>query len=219
MKANHLKGNFMKVSKIWILAVVIAVFVNGCEKKTPKQKEEMTAQKSANKFQHLPQVRELCSKYNAVTDWKQPLGKRGFMGHTYTIEVEDTLIGIEGRPILFYGTINDIVKESDKYLVYFAFGFAATLRDISSIVAGYNVFFVLECTPEQVEHIINLPAEMYDEYAVIAQISKVEKVEKFRFESAEDARVYLALSDVFRAKGKCLDLFFVAGKQKDEQKQ
>jgi len=202
-----------------IVLVVVVVLLKSDSKNRNKGNKQAAA--SAKKFQHIPQVQELCSKYNAITNWKQQLGKNGFYGHTFTIEVEDALIRTEGRPILFYGTVNDIVRESDKYLVYFGFGFAAILRDTYYLL-NEKVFFVLDCTQEQVEQITNNPAGIYDEYAVIAQISQVEKV---RFElksnamSDEDVSVDLEPSDVFMAKGKCLDLLFISGKKKDDQKE
>jgi len=58
----------------------------------------------------------------------------------------------------------------------------------------------------------------FEHYAIIAQISEVEKV-RFRLYSGESVEeVQLETADAFLAKGKCLDLLFVPDKWTDEQK-
>ena len=216
----------MKGIKYLIGAVIVVViFVvllktdSSNHNKAGKQDTE-----SAKKFQLEPQVKELCSKYNAVTDWKQRIGKKEFGEHTYTIEVEDALIRTDGRPILFNYGVYDIVRESDNYLVYFSV--FSTIKAMNHAIASgldfflsCDVHFVLDCTADQVKQIINHPTGCY---AVIAQISEVEKV-RFKLEGYsgkyEDVGVDLGTSDVFMAKGKCLDLLLVADEPKDEKKQ
>ena len=94
MKANLSEGDNMKHIKyligVLIVVVIVVVLLKSDSKNRNKAGKQETA--SAKKFQHIPQVQELCSKYNAITNWKQSLGKRGFLGHTYTIELEDALI-------------------------------------------------------------------------------------------------------------------------------
>lgn len=197
-----------------IVVVIVVVLLKSDSSNRNKAGKQDT--ESAKKFQLALQVQELCSKYNAVTDWKQLIGTKDFGEHTYTIEIEDALIRTDSRPILFYGLANDIVRESDKYLVYWDRGMGALLRDSLFVVFGCDIHFVLDCTPNQVEQIIQRPAGYFDCYAVIAQISEVEKI---RFELSSDKsgeKVHVKTSDVFMAKGRCLDLLFVAYEQKDQ---
>ena len=206
----------MKAKKYYILApiIVIALILSGCDSDTPKK----TAQK---KYETPEEVKRLCSQYNAVTDWKQHFHKKAFGQHTYTVEVEDALIRTDGRPILFYGVADDIVKESDKYVVYWSAGFASLLRGSDTILDlafDRDVRFVLDCTPSQVEKIMDNSVSTFDDYAVIARISEVEKI-RFKLSSGENGeKVRVETSDVFMAKGKCLDLLFVVGEPKNEQK-
>lgn len=202
----------MKEIKGWILVMIMVVttILSGCDNDSSKE----TA-KEKKKHKTTEEVQKLCSQYDAVTDWKQHLDKKGFGEHVYTIEVEDALIRTDGRPILFYGIAHDIVKESDKYLVYWGYGWGTLLRNPFFGVLGYDIHFVLDCTPNQVEQIMHHPASGLDDYAVIAQISEVEKI-RFELSSGENGeKVRVETSDVFMVKGKCLDLLLVAYEQKE----
>ena len=212
----------MKAKKYWIVApiIVIALILTGCDSDNSEDNSEEAARLEKER-QITKKIQELCSKYNAVTDWKQHFHKKAFGQHTYTVEVEDALIRTDGRPILFRGVADDIVKESDKYVVYWSAGFASRLRGdaIHDFVFGRDFRFILDCTPSQVEKIMDNSVNTLDDYAVVAQISEVEKV-RFKLNAnsvGEDVRVDLKTSDTFMAKGKCLDLLFVVGEPKDKQ--
>lgn len=211
-------------AKYYILApiIVIVLILAGCDSDNSEDNSEEAARLEKER-QNTKKIQELCSKYNAVTDWKQHFHKKAFGQHTYTIEVEDALIRPDGRPILFTYPIHDIVRESDKCLVYFYVGstWDAIFRRSNSLDYDFfrscDVHFVLDCTEDQVKQIINHPAGRSGDYAVIAQISEVEKV-RFKLGASsmgyEDVSVDLETFDTFMAKGKCLDLLFVVGKVK-----
>jgi len=205
----------VKTKKLWILVaiIVVTIILNGCDSDSS---EEVAQEEKKHKI--TEEVKRLCSQYDAVTNWKQHFDKKGFGEHTYTIEVKDALIRTDGRPILFYGVAHDIVRESDKYLVYWGYGWASLFRDPFLDVLGCDIHFVLDCTLSQVEEIMHHSASSFDDYAVIAQISEVEKI-RFELSSGESGeKVHVETSDVFMAKGKCLDLLLVVGEPKDDQK-
>lgn len=204
----------MKAKKYWILVatVVVGIILNGCDSDTPKKTTQQ-----AKEDETPEEVKKLCSQYDAVTDWEEYLSKKAYGQHTYTIEVEDALIRSDGRPILFHCVVDDIVRESDKYVVYWSAGFGSSAWILSRAIFTPDFRFVLDCTPSQIEKLKRQSAGTFDYYAVIAQISEVEKI---RFEvtgrsSRDEDSVYeqvsinLETSDTFIAKGKCLDLFLV----------
>lgn len=211
-----MKGIKYLIGTVIVVVIVVVLLTPDSNNRNKAGKQDM---ESAKKFQLTPQVQELCSKYNAVTDWKQRIGKKGFGEHTYTIEVKDALIRTDGRPILFTYPVYDIVRESDKYLVCFSVSmldaiFSGVVSDIDFFLSC-DVHFVLDCTADQVKQIMNHSAGCY---AVIAQISEVEKV-RFELSSGDSGeKVRVETSDVFMAKGKCLDLLLVVGEPKEEQK-
>jgi len=207
----------MKVKKYWLLApiIVIALILFGCDSDNSEDNSEEAARLEKER-QNEEKIQELCSKYNAVTDWKQRFQKKTLGQHTYTVEVEDALIRADSRPILFYGVADDIVKETDKYIVYWSGG--SYVDATFDRVFGRYFRFVLDCTPSQVEKIMGKSVSFFEHYAIIAQISEVEKV-RFRLYSGESVEeVQLETADAFLAKGKCLDLLFVPDKWTDEQK-
>ena len=95
----------------WVISGKVAVKRTKTEKRELETKESIEAKKL---------VSALADKHNAVVDWRQALDKeeKFWRDSTYTIEAEEVLIRADGRPILFFGGIEDIIKENDKYLVY-----------------------------------------------------------------------------------------------------
>jgi len=193
----------------WLISSVISNRRSEAQKEKVKTEKHLQSEKS---------VADMVAKHNAVTDWKQNLNKKGrgfFADSVYTIEIEEALIRTDGRPILFFSQIEDIGKKSDKYIVYFAnlFGFMSSV----------NVHFILDCTPEQFEKIMLHP-RLFENHAVIAQVSEVKKVklklanypEKHAvtdYDVAKIDKVVLEPSNVFIAKGCCLELQFVGDYQ------
>ena len=210
----------MKAKKYWLLApIIIALILAGCDSDN-SENDSKEAARVKKEREIKKKIQELCSKHNAVTDWIQRIEKKRFGEHTYTMEVQYALVGTESRPVLFTYAVYDIVKESDKYLVYFSFdsSFSSWMRADLDFYLDCNVHFVLDCTVDQVKQVMDNRDGCY---AVIAQISEVEKV-RFKLkaygEGYEDVMVDLDTTDVFLSKGKCLDLLFIPDERTNEPK-
>jgi hypothetical protein len=107
---GNLKGAEMK--KHWIRAatIMIALMLTGCDSDDSEETAEETVQ--LRKKQEIKQkVQQLCSRHNAVADWKESRVK-------YTVEMEEVLVGTDGRPVLLFASVQDIVRESEKYTLY-----------------------------------------------------------------------------------------------------
>lgn len=157
----------------------------GCDSDDPEENTPEETARSERKQKIEQKIQELCSNYNAVTDWLESRPK--YTTPKYTIEVEDALIRTDGRPVLFFASVEDIVRNSDKYTLYLCGG--DRLTDLLvSLATGTGV----------------------ERYAFVAQIQDVRKV-KFELKAYANSpeEVYIELepsSNVFIAKGKCLDL-------------
>ena len=159
-----------------LLLVALLLGLVGCDSDSDSDSSDEAAQLEKER-QTKEKVQELCSRYNAVVDWEQ--------GHLeYTVEVEDALIRTNGRPVLLFASVEDIVRESDKYTIYCRYG-------------GFNL-------------LQQILGEL-ERYAVVARISSVKKV-RFKLEAYaqgyeyEEVDVELKRANVFMAKGICLDL-------------
>lgn len=214
------------------VAIIVAIVIVLLSLNNKNTGEVLTKDERSEKDSKIVQeVQELCSKYNAVANWRQNFDTNDLFQETYTIQVEDALIRTDNRPILFYGSIKDVVRESDRYLVYFGGGGFAQLLSLSNSGLGSilnllypEIYFVLDCTSDQVKKILLQSAGSFEYYAVIAQIGEVKKI-KFKLsadagEDEEDVSVYIASSsNVFIARGECLDLLFVGDESKGKQKE
>ena len=193
---------------IVILGIVVWVFSSKTGEKQSKVENEKFETKQHGETKQHDETKNIVSamiaKHNAVADWRKSLGKKGMLDYAYTIEIQDSLIKTDGRPILFFGGANDIVRKNDKYMVYFS--------NWDGPLTCADVHFILDCTPDQINKIMSQPTDFLENYAVISQIGGVKKV---RFQLAakaydsEEVDVDFTPSNVFMATGRCLDLVFV----------
>jgi len=154
-------------------------------------------------------ISAMASRHNARIDWeKSPVEGTAYKG-LFTFQIEDTLVR-DPRPIVGFGSVDDITKENGRYSVHFRDAFH---------VGGPDIRFVLECSPQQVESILGSkshslrPGSIFEGYAFVASLSSVNRP---AFEvranpiNTEEAEVAVESSDVFHvARGKCLELLFV----------
>ncbi len=196
---------------IVILGIVFWVFSSKTTEKQSKIEKEKLETKQHVETKNI--VSAMIAKHNAVADWRKCFGEKGIslLDHTYTIEIQDALIKTDGRPILFFGSVNDIVRKDDNFVVYFSNLF----DDLLGSWSPANVRFVLECTALQVDKILKKPTEKFNfnnNFAVIAQITEVKK-NRFQLTADpsgnENIDIRFAPSNVFMATGNCLDLVFV----------
>jgi len=185
---------------IWFLIIVALVaggyyllFVN----KQADKKEE-TKQEEISKSDLI--TKELADKYQAITDWEENL--------TYTIQVQERLI--TGKPILFRGYVDDVFNRDGKTFIRFS----------SSFFSFSSVDYVLEleCNKEILDKIFSEQQNkndflmFFDEYAVIANIQEVSKpvfAIKGSALSEDEVEIDIESSDLFTAKGICLDVVYI----------
>jgi hypothetical protein len=102
-------------------------------------------------------VSDLARRYNAMTSWYETL----YRAPRFTIDAQEALIDPAGRPVLFLGTIDDVVKRDGRFYVDFKTVFDGVGPD----------FWHIECTGEQVARIRTHDLQVTD--AVIAKINSV----------------------------------------------
>jgi len=121
--------------------------------------------------QIVTQVSELCSRYNAITDWhnKLDIEEASFDTVLYSIDVQNVLLDPNERPYLFFVAIADIKKVKDEYiLIADQFQTVNSRRDI-------NIHLRLVCDAEKVQRILEQKPSYFDRYAILATIRSIEK--------------------------------------------
>lgn len=175
-----------------LLLVALLLGLVGCDSDSSDESAQLEKERLEKERQTKEKVQELCSRYNAVVDWEQ--------GHLeYTVEVEDALIRTNGRPVLLFASVEDIVRESDKYTIYCHSGYSGLglAQQMLAVLGGLERYGL-------------------ERYAVVARISSVKKV-RFKLEAHAQGYEYgevdveLKRANVFIAKGICLDLIPVGG--------
>lgn len=193
-----------------IFAAILLVVIFGLVSRNNSEKQEKAEEQKLEqekRIQTANTVSAMAEKYNAVTDWKDNFkGRFSFLDSTYTIELQDAIVKTDGRPILFFSGLNDIVQKDGKYYLYFG--------DLFGGFSGPDILFILEATPDLIKEIIAHKHNCLENYAVISQIKEVEKV-RFQLTStavdSEKIDVEFAPSNIFIAKGNCIDFVFVGG--------
>jgi len=180
--------------------------VFSCQRSTPRTEKKETAAEEKRQIDRAEQINlailKMVAKYNAITDWKKGFAEKMVRG-IYTIEMEEALVRKDGRAVLFFGSVSDIMRRDNKYFIHFW-----NWLDFPSL----DIRFVLECDSVKVKKVMDQSNSIFDEFAVVALISSVQKAMfevRAESESDEEANIVVEPSDVFIAKGRCLDLLFV----------
>jgi hypothetical protein len=137
--------------------------------------------------------------HNAVTDWKKGLGEALKLEPIYTVNLQRLLVRDDGRPLLFYASVNDVKEQNGRNLLVLEtqIDIRATLR------------LVLECDPARAREVMEQRGPEFERYyAVVAQIRSVRKSAD-ESASNRDNESGSASAESFVAEGRALDLLFV----------
>jgi len=206
-------------------AILISMLLlPGCDRDEP----ENAAQEDASQISFAEQVKEevqqLCSQYNAVTNWHKKLDikEASFDASLYSIQVQNVLLEPNGRPYLFFVVIGDIKKVNNKYVLIADQDYPVDYRRF------IDIHLRLACDAKKVQKILERKPSYLDRYALLATIEWVEKpdlivrpdiedidVETFAETHPDEIYDYLDLKiacdnyNTFIATGKCEALVFV----------
>jgi len=200
------------ISKIVFAIIVLAVgvwgvssIISSCRSATQKEKAE-----TEKKVQIEQNISGMVARHNAVIGWEEIFNVEDIVtGQVYTLQVEDALVRKDGRPILLFGSVSDIVRRNNEYFVHFKKG----VLDFSIP----DIYFALKLNAEQIKKIIGQKTEIFDRYAIVATITSVQRPKfdvKAYSQNGEDGKseyteIAVEPCNIFIAKGRCLDLLFV----------
>jgi len=204
-----MKNSIRKITLI-ILIITLGCFVSLSSCGRSKKEEIKQMKKAKIKVEIEQNIKKMANNYNAVLDWEKDLKQKSFLTNVYTVEVQRALVREDNRPVIFVASVQDIEKRGNEYIVYFD---RWTGYYNINLEADLPILFILNCTEEQVKRILNQPNEvLFENYSVIALISDVNKM---RFSLTPyplgeyEADIEIDSSEVFIAKGNCLDLLFI----------
>ncbi len=185
---------------IFVLAICV-VLVGGyylfySDTRTEKEKQ-LTKQEEVSKSDVI--IKELTDKYLAVVGWDQDL--------IYTLHAQKRLV--TGKPTLFRGYVEDVFDRDGKMFIRFS----------SSFLSSVDYTLELECNQQVVDKIfVQKPVSrkafgnFFDEYAVVANIQQVARpvfALKGSISSEDEVEVNLVPSELFVAKGTCVDIAYL----------
>ena len=168
--------------------VFVAAFVSlsSCTSSSPPETKAEPPEVSNKNYKDYPALAQAVSKFNANTEWKESC-----CSGAYSVDVEKALMG-DKRPILFVATLDDVARLDDGYRLRFG------SPSFSVIV------FALKCNSEQAElgRSSNRGDRHENEYAVIASISSVKRVDDITTENDE----HIEFGHHFVVDGQCLEM-------------
>lgn len=189
-----------------IIGVGLTVYIRSSNNNESQQEKNTLTEIQARKSSHnkiKQEIKDFALKHNAIIGWKKDLDRKRAILNLYTLEVEGVLLQKDNQPILFIASVDDIIKEEDRYIVYF--------NDKMSFRP--KIYFILQCSSKQVDEILSHSKSVYGNFAVVANISQVRK---FRFQlqansaiGHEDVDIEFSPSNEFMAKGSCIDFIYV----------
>ena len=189
---------------ISILIVILAgtYYVNShLEKKTITDAEKAKAEVVRSAVAQL--VIQLVKQTNAIDNWGKELCKGEDFRDTRLLTVEVEKLWLKDRPILFIGSIKDVVSSNEENYV---------LEIERNILYDYKYYFgkelqlALQCPKEKIDSLLKSHPNLFSEFdfnngvAVIAEIEKIEK------KSIIDIDGYSG--EILIGKGRCIDIVY-----------
>ena len=117
---------------------------------------------------------------------------------------------ITGKPTLFQGYVDDVFRRDGRIFIRFS----------SSFLSSVEYVLELECSQQIVDKIFaQKPAnksflKFFDEYAIVANIQEITKpvfALKGSAFSEDEVEINIESSNLFTAKGTCVDITFIEG--------
>ena len=148
------------MKKVIILLLLPILLISCKEKGKENEKEkQMLAEKNR---EIKKQVLELCSKYNAVSDWASKIDAES-TEIIYTTQLQDIFLTQKEKPYLFFVEIKDIRKVNDKYLI---------------IAHSWDYFDVeihlrVNCDSDKIKRIIKEKQTLWDIYALLVNVQSI----------------------------------------------
>ena len=163
-------------------------------------RKEREQQRVERRALDVAKIATITRQYNAITGWEAKLFD-SVRDHILSLEVEDAIVNTGGKPILISKPIDDVARRGDKYFLY-VHGPESSIR------------FILECD-SVVAKSIEKDRSLGLNYTIVARIDSVEKAEfqiKPNSDHSEDSMpIEVFTSDVFYARGRCLEIVSTAG--------
>jgi hypothetical protein len=165
-----------------------------------EHREEEEQRQETTRLEHS--ISGMVAAHNGVIDWKKELGNKLNLDPIYTVHLQGVLIRADGRPLLFYASVDDVKQQQDgNYLLVLS----------SSVDVRATIRLTLECEPDRAREVLGQRGpELNRYYAVIAQIRSVQKI-AHEVPSGVDTETGDSTSEipVFATNGRVLDLMYV----------
>lgn len=162
------------------------------------EKEELSEPAKRDALKNKIQS-DLAGRHGAVADWEKRLEVT-----PYSVDVEGELVRPASQPIFFFAYVEDVARNGDKYLI--------SLNYSGPSVTRFQ--FLLECKPELANQIVNQSDRIFVEVGIVASIVSVTKP-TIQLEGrsvdgeADEVEIEPTMSQMFIAKGTCIDLALV----------
>lgn len=174
--------------------------VFNCSQSDDKQKENKMFVADSNIIFHRQLIQDMALKYDVEGNWIPDSLK---LEDVFTIELQEMVLSDSSRTILLYAYLIDIKKTST--------GYRAILQN-SLRSWGSEIYYDLTLSKEQVDYLLSHPNSLFDEYAIIAHISQVDRTDS-RVTLEEGAAyippyIYLNIPGNFILRGNCIDILY-----------
>ena len=173
-------------------------------KKIYTENDDIRPKNQGKKLNITKNIQVIQNKYKAIRfDTFLKNHKINLLKPIYSLSLQKAIANLQGKPILFYSHLIDYSKKGQQYFL--------VLYDFVS--KGAKIRYELECSEEQTKKIFEVPiGSSGDRYAVIATITDIRRP-KFSVRAfgvgENEAEIEVEPSDIFIARGRCLDLVYI----------
>ncbi len=184
----------LTLSDLIVPAVIVGALgwwgYNNWSEKSEKNRAEQAQQAESAEYQHA--VEAMAARHGATPALTDKLTAGG---RIYTYNVQNALLAASGRAVILRGSVVDLEKRDNAYVLHL---------DDTGAAPTAVIRYVLECDAATAQKIVgpHAPAPGVTVAAVITQVEKAE----FENASAAPATATPTAATRFVAKGRCLEL-------------
>ncbi|MBU4233420.1 MAG: hypothetical protein KKF43_12950 [Proteobacteria bacterium] len=185
-----------------VIVIVAAYFIyNYLDNRSKEELEKAEAKKTEDAIRES--VAELVKRTNAIDNWWKILSKDKNISMAPIISIELEHLWIGSRPILFVGTIKDIITDdNDNYKIKIEQSFNSRYLFIET-----EIILDLKCPKAKIDSFLNQHPNIFKQYGFkngVAVVADIKKIETITMPGKEDGT-----SEIKIGKGNCIDIVYI----------
>lgn len=178
--------NLKPILTFLLVVAALAACTVGSDRGEVEKQSELAAERNAL----LQELTAFANAHNAELEWRKHLPDLETTVLLFSIDLENALTLPDAKPVMFIASLEDARKIGAEYYLIFR-----------SNLQWNDLRFELKCPADQVEKILDDRPDIFNVYAVVAEVRSVTKLSTIE---SDEYGVSYSSNDLFRVNGRLI---------------